>query len=213
MRARQRLSAFSILSARDMGIGKLNFRYVLTKTTTHRAKTYNKKTSICFKMICSLTGIRLSPGTYTVLEDKKYLTCFLTAWTREHEDSYETASSVDKKYFLKRELLGILERCPESLDMLYAKVLLAASIREDAMFASLLAHELFLFTRLMMAEPGAFADPDDAFDNFSEFSDLLYSVFGMLIQEDEETCLLTLNAYGKSSATSTLVNAILGMSS
>lgn len=159
-------------------------------------------------MFCSLTGIRLAPGTYVTVDDKKYLTSFHSAWSARHAQPYESSCTLDRKSFLKAQLLGIIESCDSAFDSLYAKVLLGASIREDAMFASILAYELFLFTRIMLSDP--MLTQGMAFEHFSDFADLLSSVFQMLVQEDVDSCLLSLNAYSKPSATSTLVNAILG---
>lgn len=165
-------------------------------------------------MICSLTGIRLAAGTYTVVDDHKYHTTFLSKWNESDTHStrsYKDADPSAKIAFLKKELWNVISYCiqEEEVDLGYIKVLVAALIAEDATDAAITIVDLYNSIRSICTTASYIPNEDDSVQNYMDVADFLYFCFTVFLQDDYDSFVGSINLYGRSTPAAGLLAALL----
>lgn len=162
-------------------------------------------------MICSITGIRLAAGTYTVLGDSKYHTTFLSKWNETHAATYRDATADERKRFLKRELWNLIEYCTEDeeIDLGYVKVLASALIGEDAALAATTVVDLYYSIRAICSDSSEIPNGADTLQNYIDVADFLYFCFTVFLQDDFESSVNSINLYGRNTSAAGLLAALL----
>jgi hypothetical protein len=162
-------------------------------------------------MICSITGIRLAAGTYTVVGDQKFHTTFLTKWNDSHTTLWKDADSAAKLAFFKEELTNVIAYCTdqEEIDLGYVKVLVAGIISEDATEAALTIVDLYNSIRSICMTASYIPNEDDSVQNYMDVADFLYFCFTVFLQDDYDTFVGSINVYGRSTPAAGLLAALL----
>lgn len=162
-------------------------------------------------MICSLTGIRLAAGTYTVVDDHKYHTTFLSKWNDGADNAYKDADTPVKIAFLKKELWNVISYCiqEEEVDLGYIKVLVAALIAEDATDAAITIVDIYNSIRSICTTASYIPNEDDSVQNYMDVADFLYFCFTVFLQDDYDSFVGSINLYGRSTPAAGLLAALL----
>lgn len=184
-------------------------------------------------MICSISGIRLPLSAIQVLETqhKKYCRAFFRRWVHfagrmlydgeSIEDPLLFADAAQpssvalhdlKTAFFQHEFNQLLELIvgdsvvDDIHAMTYAKVLIGACLRHDAILAGILITECHLCTSLLIGDPQIeVPNREFVFDCLMEFGDLLMASFSILAYDDTENAIAFLNTFGKISVQSALL--------
>jgi hypothetical protein len=162
-------------------------------------------------MICSVTGIRLAAGTYTIVDDQKFHTTFLTKWNEKHAIPFKDADASAKLAFIKDELTNVITYCTEQeeIDLGYVKVLVAGLIAEDGTEAAITIVDLYNSIRSICMTASYIPNEDDSVQNYMDVADFLYFCFTVFLQDDYDSFVGSINLYGRSTPAAGLLAAIL----